>query len=151
MQMQSGSDSQSSSKTPLPPSCYSPIDSDCEQYHNCLERRFPYVGTSADYAMKYVTIFAQPTAETMVNLVLQAKHGQMLFENACKSHQLLSYENVILIQHVSLFKIELSNHTIVVTQVGLSQRLVHCIYYNQRCVFTARSKGNLSECFECWF
>ena len=55
--MQSGSDSQSSSKTPLPPSCYSPIDSDCEQYHNCLERRFPYVGTSADYAMKYVTHF----------------------------------------------------------------------------------------------
>ena len=47
----------SSSKTPLPSSCYSPTGSDCEWYHDCLERRFPCAGTSADYAMKYATHF----------------------------------------------------------------------------------------------
>ena len=47
----------SSSKTPLPSSCYSPTGSDCEWYHDCLERRFPCVGTSADYAVKYATHF----------------------------------------------------------------------------------------------
>ena len=47
----------SSSKTPLPPSCYSPIGSDCEWYLDCLERRFPCIGTAADYAMKYATHF----------------------------------------------------------------------------------------------
>ena len=47
----------SSSKTPLPSSCYSPTGTDCEWYKDCLERRFPCVGTSADYAMKYATHF----------------------------------------------------------------------------------------------
>ena len=47
----------SSSKTPLPTTCYSPSGTDCEWYQDCLERRFPCVGTSADYAMKYAAHF----------------------------------------------------------------------------------------------
>ena len=47
----------SSSKTPLPTTCYSPSGTDCEWYQDCLERRFSCVGTSADYAIKYATHF----------------------------------------------------------------------------------------------
>ena len=46
-----------SSKTSLPSSCYSPTGSDCEWYQDCLERRFPCSGTSADYTVKYYTHF----------------------------------------------------------------------------------------------
>ena len=47
----------SSSKNPLPTTCYSPSGTDCEWYQDCLERRFPCVGTSADYVMKYAAHF----------------------------------------------------------------------------------------------
>ena len=50
-------ESPSSSKTPLPSSCYSPTGSDCKWYQDCLERRFPCAGTSAHYTVKYATHF----------------------------------------------------------------------------------------------
>ena len=47
----------SSPKAPLPSHCYSPSGTDCKWYQDCLERRFPCVGTSADYAVKYASYF----------------------------------------------------------------------------------------------
>ncbi|WAR31917.1 hypothetical protein MAR_034459 [Mya arenaria] len=39
--------------TPLPPWCSSPDGSECNWYRECLDERFPCVGTEASYAISY--------------------------------------------------------------------------------------------------
>ena len=43
--------------TTLPPWCYNPTGDSCHWYIECLEKRFPCHGSSADYAIKYAMHF----------------------------------------------------------------------------------------------